>query len=721
MTGLATSGKLELNFSGATWTDVSSRLVVGEPVSIRRGRSNRYEDIQPSTLTCVLDNNDGALTPDNPLSTYYPNVTENIGVRFTVTKGSAYVRFYGRVTVLEPDSPDGVMFVSQVRITAVDCLGYLSRRTMRCDFVERWTATSAAGDAVDLFPFDDTTTSTPSTFRNATGTGTASLVRAQSGAGSVQLGAPDGVDLDSQVELTPTNLVGPVVKIVTGIAAGSVQDVVIPFRTADRVPAGGVDRWIAMGRDSAGAMLWSLRLVDNGGFTDLNLYDGSGTFVDTLYFHFAPAGDSNVGDDQWFYFRTNYGSPNSDYYLARCSDDSVLSGVGNTSAFDMRQTHTVVLGGALPYATPGKQTACAAVKFGPVAICDTPTGHGAYLQPNATTDEATRVTDVRFYTGTTATFVGGGSAACVRKNMTGRTAFDVAAEVARTTGALLDSDMTALDSWTYLSAPSLRSSTATLTLDAVTDLDATAGFPWRRGVDSKPSRVTVTSPTVTAVVEGDTSRGAVDDSIESASATYDQAFALASYRLNASSALAMTQAAVDLVSSATDLWASTMSLTLGDRMHVTSVPSTYFGRTTAEAYVLGWTEEYGQDSARFVFDTEPADAPAYGIFDDGTYGRFAATPGSMTVTGGTCVGSTSTGTIIVTTSGGEPTFTTSAGAYPSNLNWNGEIITVSAPAGSASPQTLTVTARGVSPTVARSHASGEAIDVAYSASFTFPA
>ena len=54
---------------------------------------------------------------------------------------------------------------------------------------------------------------------------------------------------------------------------------------------------------------------------------------------------------------------------------------------------------------------------------------------------------------------------------------------------------------------------------------------------------------------------------------------------------------------------------------------------------------------------------------------------------------------------------TSAGDYPLDLDINGERVTVtSAPAGSTSPQTVTIT-RGVAPTVARAHGAGEAVDV----------
>ena len=57
-----------------------------------------------------------------------------------------------------------------------------------------------------------------------------------------------------------------------------------------------------------------------------------------------------------------------------------------------------------------------------------------------------------------------------------------------------------------------------------------------------------------------------------------------------------------------------------------------------------------------------------------------------------------------------------ATAYPHTVNWNGEQITItSAPASSTSPQTLTITARAAGGTVARVHAAGEPVDVAYPA------
>ena len=150
-TGPADSCLLEVAFDGSTYVDVTTRLVVGpdggwEPVVIRQGRSGRYDDIQPGTMTLTLDNSDGALTPDNPTSTYYPNWREDRPIRFEVTKGATTSRrFWGRISSIEPESPDGVMSWSRVRVTAVDAIGLMTRRKLRAEQVERAHRTMLRG------------------------------------------------------------------------------------------------------------------------------------------------------------------------------------------------------------------------------------------------------------------------------------------------------------------------------------------------------------------------------------------------------------------------------------------------------------------------------------------------------------------------------------------------------------------------------------------------
>jgi len=149
-------------------------------------------------------------------------------------------------------------------------------------------------------------------------------------------------------------------------------------------------------------------------------------------------------------------------------------------------------------------------------------------------------------------------------------------------------------------------------------------------------------------------------------------------------------------------------------MRVEGLPTEYMGVSYVDAFASGWTETYSADGrlAQFVFDTDPADDPAEAILDDAEYGRTALGDGVATITGGTCVGITGTGTVVITSTS---PLTAVGGEYSMDLDWLGERITVSVPGGSTSPQTCTVTARGVAPTVARVHATGQAVEIWHAA------
>ncbi|MDX2520597.1 MULTISPECIES: LamG-like jellyroll fold domain-containing protein [Streptomyces] len=57
-----------------TWTDITTRVDEVQGVSITRGASDELSETQVGTATLFLDNQDGALTPDNAASPYYPYV-----------------------------------------------------------------------------------------------------------------------------------------------------------------------------------------------------------------------------------------------------------------------------------------------------------------------------------------------------------------------------------------------------------------------------------------------------------------------------------------------------------------------------------------------------------------------------------------------------------------------------------------------------------------------
>jgi hypothetical protein len=65
------------------WVDLSSRLHLPSGVTVRRGRGSEYDTVQTGTLSCALENLDGALTPDNTASPYYPNVLPQKRIRLS--------------------------------------------------------------------------------------------------------------------------------------------------------------------------------------------------------------------------------------------------------------------------------------------------------------------------------------------------------------------------------------------------------------------------------------------------------------------------------------------------------------------------------------------------------------------------------------------------------------------------------------------------------------
>ncbi|MCX5119208.1 hypothetical protein OG992_18645 [Micromonospora sp. NBC_00362] len=113
-----------------TWTDLSSRLQP-EPVRLRAGRSAGASNSSPGTCTVTLDNDDGALTPLHPLSTFWPNVRRGTPLRVRVFWGGVWVvRFAGFADQWEPEflpTTTPGQASSRVRVTASGLLRRLEQ------------------------------------------------------------------------------------------------------------------------------------------------------------------------------------------------------------------------------------------------------------------------------------------------------------------------------------------------------------------------------------------------------------------------------------------------------------------------------------------------------------------------------------------------------------------------------------------------------------------
>lgn len=111
----------------ANWTDISSR--VRGTITITKGKANLSGTADPTMISCVLDNNDDALSPLNPLSIYWPNVVRNVPIRVRRTWSGATTS-YERATAFVngwPVSPNAGMLDVTIPITATGRLRRLRR------------------------------------------------------------------------------------------------------------------------------------------------------------------------------------------------------------------------------------------------------------------------------------------------------------------------------------------------------------------------------------------------------------------------------------------------------------------------------------------------------------------------------------------------------------------------------------------------------------------
>lgn len=698
------SWTFEVDWTGTgVFVDESASVKAGTEVTVTRGRASEADDVQPGVLTLVLDNTSGRFTPDNPLSPLYPNVVDGRKTRFSVTRGaSTSVRHRGSIVL---GQPTGAADAAIVVVTSVDVLGRLSRQELRNDYLEKWIDRGQS-QVVDLWPFEGVD------LQNiGSGSGTARVVPTLTGVGAYGLANPDGVDLQSVISLTATkNYIGPVVQCDTSVPSGSVNNIMIPFRTSDRVPAGSQSKYLAVGLDAAGAKVWSVQLVDVGGRTDVAFLDAAGTTTTTLYQGFSPVG-ADTGDDQWFVL-TLLNTGGTQFVVLKRVIDNVSMGTF-AGVQDCRTTQTVIAGGYIGgRRTPGKQIACCSVQFGGIVISDDTVGGGGdnYLRPSSTTDANTRYAELNLYGNFASSTTGTTNKTVARRSLAGRKVFEVLAEIARTVGGVFVASRATDDTVLFYQPDTQRLPTLALPVDIELDADGSTQLPMVKG--GSPSRVTATWPQGQVTVE-DTTRALVSQSVDTAAADVNGARDVASALVYVSNRLRLEKLGVDIASASNDLWASIMALEVGARLRAalgtagTPLVSQY-GVTYLDVYAPGWVERYALGVAEWVFDTIPADDPVEAVTDDTDYGRAAAD--SQTAAPGTATG-TATGTVVVTTVSGLP-LSTAAGDYPQYFSWNGERVRVpSPPASGSSPQTVTVDQRGVAPSVARSHASGEPWDV----------
>lgn len=692
-TGLPTATITEIETAPGVWTAITTS-VVGDSIDISVGKDSPGGDLQPGVLELDLDNSDGTWTPDNPLSTAYSYFKEGTRIRVRVTKGSTVPKFVGRIVTIEPDYPD-VPTQSITHVTAVDAIGDLAR--MDCPpallgVIQALFTAAAETAPIQSFWYWPLTGGYRLTDA-VTGAESMTFFQPSAG-GEVSWEADSSFPLGGDACLSMTAGVGLQVGLRTHVA-GLLNDHRIGGAFHLQTGAAGVVFSATDMKTTAALVTGVVVWWDGAGTVSVRQYT-AGTPTTLVSIAVAPG---------WHTISVYFGST---------AEEITVDGVDTATGILVAPPTVITVGGSIDMSVRDLYlTSSTALDS---YLVDT----GASLT-TITSNVATalRLTDLG------AAIAWSSSVSGVRATAVpteGRKGIDVLSDLANSQSghayvAYSTSDPQVI---TLVANKDARPTSVALTVDAENDLDG--GPTLDRNVYGKVGTATGKNAALSVLVVDDDlaaafSAGSAEK--QSALALANDLAASASDLISQSrdSKLRLSEVSIDLATAQADLYAAWFATTIGERIRVSGLPSTYFGVTYLDGYLLGYKEQPGITGYRVLLKLLPADAPPQAKYNDTTYGRFAWGDGKATVTSGTAVGGTGNGTLVITTPSG-PCLTTSAGAYPLQLDWNGECVTItSAPASGSSPQTVTTTARGQNGTVARAHSAGEPVEIWRAARF----
>jgi hypothetical protein len=549
VTGLPDGVTVEIEFTASVWTDVTTYVSAESKVSVRAGRTTEFDDVGPSTCTLVLRNDDGRFTPDSAGSPYYPDVIEGRRIRVTVTESAVdYPLFTGSILSWEPNYAGGMLSNGTVTVTANDALATLALHTFDSRWVEETRALArTAATWVDIYALkgDASTAAWDNIGLSTVGAdpGTAILVPATAAVGEVSYGTPASLILDGSAEFKPSTEVGTVVTVTPAAAPEAVSFWL-------QVPTGTLPTstdYVLQVR-AGGTEVVSIRLVNSGGTCNLTAV---GTFglLGTLA--------SGVADAAWRLISiTQSGSDIAVTSTTTAGAVTALTGAG----LDLTTCTRMLLGAEIDDGAPNL---AASMLVAGLSVAGDATVVPSYLRalPGQTYLHTALYSSFQTYVPEVTTWATtGGEVRTVGEPVwAGQTALSVLQTIARTINGVAYVDGSG--NVTLAAADIVRPGVSAASLDIEQDLDATAAMPTlRRASDSRPTRVTIgyaggtTTLVDTAAEANNQPRREVK--LETCAADVAGATFAGSYVLQATNGLRITQVAVDLTTSVTNLWAT---------------------------------------------------------------------------------------------------------------------------------------------------------------------
>jgi hypothetical protein len=311
-----------------SWTNITAYVLVASPIQVSVGRADEFSEVQPSTLSLLVNNSDGRFTLGKTDGAYGANVKIGRRIRVTATRSAVnYVRFDGHINNLPVEWPTGKATIAPVTITATDRLKRMSEagelRSMVEHEILRDTPTC-------YYPLQEPSGSVSAADVTSGEQPAARIVQKNSG-GAVDFGG-QGPGSDSQaVDFAPASA-GSGKRLEASPLTVAVQGAAVTLKGFVRCPPTVTLRMICALTNDTGTVLRLGIGVDNSLEAQLGDAEGNGYL---LLSSDAGAGVI-VNDDQWHHCAIkdnwNSGSPVATLYL---------DGVAVTS--DISYSRTAVL------------------------------------------------------------------------------------------------------------------------------------------------------------------------------------------------------------------------------------------------------------------------------------------------------------------------------------------------------------------------------------------
>jgi hypothetical protein len=697
--------EMDLNGTG-TLVDVSADWD-GDTAAIvhQWGRTDWAADQpNPGTLTATLRNLTGKYTPGNPTSPYSVGVAAGVKVRFTI--GTRVRWFVCGAPQLRWDNNNANS--STITVVCTDLIGTVSQRTMRTMLDEE----VALSKPLWYWRLDESGIGLQPRGAESSGNGGPALVphgAADSYSWAQNSGpyADSGGGLGLSMSATDDPPQGR-----DYLSADGMAPVVLPGRQVT------ISCWVAprlppnyMG---VGYLLWQLNC---GGYNVAAIWNGSDrVFVQT---------DAGPSDIAWgfapgktTYFAVSLTWAATGLVVAKQVNDqlSTLTLTGETRT--PRTLNGVWIGGGSSLLAWGSaanmagSVARVAVYAGPMPANATDQYNvGQWGLPEL---PSARLVRLSRYASLTCTAQGTDRGDVVgQQDTSGQSMLAAMCDALRTEDAAIqtagDPSSSWLEPWLYSTQ---RPGTSALTVNLDDDQDGPPTFSF--DTSGVADVVTVTSHSVSATwVYTGTQLTGRNLTVSSALVSTSSAQNLAQYRaaLGRSSTAIPSQITVDVATATNALAASLLTLRPGARVTITGCPTSILGYSTVDALVVGVTETYTSESARYVIALQSllGGGSAFTL-DDATLGLLdgdAANALPSTIT---------SGATSIAVSNDSVTHFSTATPYPIRID--AEQMTVTAVSQAAGTDTLTVT-RGVNGTTAASHSAGALVTVPGTGTLTY--